>query len=263
MTNTAKTNGTASHNEDDQQQQRPPMFYERPIPVSKTGHANMKIRPENDYAFAAQTNTVPLTAPEFVLVARHYPIIFVGEALIPSAVLGFKMDENLFVSSGGQWDNYSYVPAYVRRYPFILLGGPGDERLQLGIDETAVSEKPDARALFDGDKETEVVRQSLGMCEQFHNAYLHTRDFSQALLDTKLIEERDLEIPISPTEKMNLGKFNAISEEKFKLLSDKTILDWRKKGFLHAAYFHLQSMNNWDVLLAKANERGAALAGNA
>ena len=238
-------------------QQRPPMFYERPAPVSASAHGKFKARPEMDFAFAAKSNTTPLTAPEFVLVARHYPIIFVGDQMVPSAVMGLKIDENLYVSAKGEWDAYSYVPAYIRRFPFILLGNQGDERLQLGVEETANSTKAGARALFEGEKETEFVRQQLDMCEQFHNAYLYTRDFSQAIIDAKLIEERELNVPISATETAKLGTFNAVNEEKFKDLPDATVLDWKKKGFLHAVYFHLQSLNNWEILLAKANERAA------
>jgi hypothetical protein len=240
--------------------QRPPMFYERPMPVSLSAHASFKIRAEMDFEFAAKSNTAPLTAPEFVLVARHYPIIFVGDQAIPTAVMGLKIDENLFVSSKGEWDAYSYVPAYIRRFPFILLGNQGDERLQLGVEETAQTNKPGARALFEGGKETELLRQQLDMCEQFHNAYLYTREFSQAIIDTKLLEERELNVPISANETAKLGTFNAVNEDKFKELPDATILEWRKKGFLHAVFFHLQSLNNWEILLAKANERAGLAA---
>jgi len=237
------------------EQQRPPMFYERPVPVTASAHGKIKIRPEMDFSFATKTNTVPLTGPEFVLAARTYPIIFVGDLLVPSAVLGFRPDENLFTDDKGEWDRMSYVPAYIRRYPFILLGNEGDERLQLGVDEAATSTKADARALFEGEKETEIVRQMLNMCEQFHNAYLFTRDFSQALKDANLVEDRKLDVQLNATEKMELGSFQAVNEEKFKALPDATVLDWKKKGFLHAVYFHLQSLNNWEILLTKANDR--------
>jgi hypothetical protein len=29
------------------------------------------------------------------------------------------------------------------------------------------------------------------------------------------------------------------------------VLDWYKRGFLYAVYFHLQSMNNWEMLVAR------------
>jgi hypothetical protein len=241
-----------------QNEQGPPMFYARPMPLSPSAHAKLKIRAEFDFRHAMKTNSVPLTAPEFVLAARTYPIIFVGDMLIPTAALGIRADENLFVADTGEWDVMTYIPAYVRRFPFILLGKPTDERLQLGVEETASSDKDDARALFDGDKETQTVRDALNMCEQFHGAYRFTVDFSKALKDSGLIEERELDVNMANGQRTTLGSFQAVNEEKFKALPDATVLEWRKKGFLHAVYFHLQSLNNWDSLLAKANQRFAA-----
>ena len=104
----------------------------------------------------------------------------------------------------------------------------------------------------------EIVTAALSMCEQFHQAYLFTREFSKVIADSKLVEERTLDVQLANGEKMNVGTFMAVNEEKFKALSDVTILDWKKKGFLHAVYFHLQSLNNWDMLLAKANDRANA-----
>ena len=244
-----------SNTQDNNEQQRPPMFYEQPEPLSVATHGKVKVRPEFDYTHAAKSNAVPVTAPEFVLAARSYPIIFVGDMLIPTAALGFQPDDNLFVAPDGTWDRYTYVPAYVRRYPFILLGAQDAERLQLGVDEKGASKKADARALFEGETETETVRAALSMCEQFHQAYLFTREFSQALIDTKIVEERTLDVQMPNNEKMNVGSFMAVNEDKFKALSDATVLDWKKKGFLHAVYFHLQSLNNWDALLAKTNDK--------
>jgi len=253
VSDTTKGNGAAAPATDEQQ--RPPMFYDQPVPVSAAEHGKMKIRPEFDFAHAAKVNAVPVTAPEFVLTARCYPIIFVGPGLIPTAALGFNPDDNLFVNAQGEWDRFTYIPAYVRRFPFILLGEQGAERLRLGIENTAASAKADARALFEGEKETETVRAALNMCEQFHQAYLFTREFSQAMADSKLVEERTLDVTLANGEKVNVGTFNAVNEEKFKELPDAKVLEWKKKGFLHAVYFHLQSLNNWDTLLAKANDK--------
>ncbi|MCB2107278.1 MAG: SapC family protein [Rhodobacteraceae bacterium] len=235
--------------------QQPPMFYWRPVPVTATGHKEMKIRPEFEFGFAARTNAVPVTAPEFVLAARHYPIIFVGANAVPSIALGFRPDENLYVDAQGKWERVMYVPAYVRRYPFILLGGQDSEKLQLGIDESASTDTDGARALFEGEKETQVIRDALNLCEQFHNAYLYTNEFVEALKSKDLIEERNLDIQTGPQDKMNLGTFQAVNEQKFRDLDDATAIDWRKRGFLHAVYFHLQSLNNWEALLDRANKR--------
>ncbi|MSO73052.1 MAG: hypothetical protein EXQ84_05515 [Rhodospirillaceae bacterium] len=233
----------------------PPMFYIQPEPLMPNVHKDLKIRPETDFAFAATTNTIPITVPEFPLVARHFPIMFLGPELVPTAAVGFNPDTNLFVDAKGQWERMSYIPAYVRRYPFILLGQDGDERLHLGVDSSARSAKEGARALFENDKETAAVPQALTFCEQFHNAFMVTREFSLAMKASGIVEERDLELELAPGQISKVGSFQRVSEEKFKALPDATILDWHKKGILHSVYFHLQSLNNWDMLLIKGAER--------
>jgi len=242
--------GTATDN-----QQRPPMFYWRPVPLAATTHGWMKVRPEHHFGFASRTNAVPVTVPEFVLAARHYPIIFVGAEMVPTVALGFRPDENLLVNEAGAWERGMYVPAYVRRYPFILLGRQEDTRLQLGIDDAAGTGMQGARALFEGEKETQVVRDALSLCEQFHGAYLFTQEFTKAVKAAGLVEERSLDLPTANGEKMNIGSFQAVNEQKFKDIDDTLATEWRKKGFLHAIYFHLQSLNNWETLLERANRR--------
>lgn len=234
------------------QAEAPPMFYSRIEALVPTVHKDFKIRPETEFGFAAKTNTVPLTVPEFSLAARHYPIMLLGDDLVPTAALGFNPEQNLFVNDKGEWELGLYVPAYVRRHPFILLGGGTDERLTLGIDAAAASSKDGARPLFKDDgKETEAVTQALDFCDQFHNAYLFTREFSAALKKADIVDERALEVELSPGKRSTIGSFKRIDEEKFKALPDSLILEWRKIGFLHAVYFQLQSMNNWDLLLAR------------
>jgi len=229
----------------------PPLFYKRPLPLSAQYHASVKIRPVMDFTFAAETNAVPVAVPEFVMAARHYPIIFIGDDLVPSVALGLRPNDNLFVDVKGAWEVGQYIPAYVRRYPFILLGEQGDERLQLGIDDEARSNKEDALPLFQDGKETDVVREAIGLCEQFHAAYRFSLDCMKAIKAADIIESRSLEVTLPDGEKLNVGNFLAVNEEKFKAVPDATILDWRAKGWLHAVYFHLQSLNNWDSLLAR------------
>ncbi len=235
-----------------------PLFYSAIEPLSAQLHKSLKIRPEAEYAFAAKTNTVPLTVPEFTMAARHYPILLLGDDLVPTAALGVQPEQNLFITPAGQWDAGFYVPAYIRRHPFILLGG-NDDRLTLGIDVASAATGADARPLFKDDgKETEVVTQALDLCNQFHGAFLFTRDLSTALKKSDIVVDCTLEIEPTPGQRSTLGTFKRVDEEKFKEVPDSVILEWRKAGFLHAIHFLLQSMNNWDLLLIKAGLHSGA-----
>jgi hypothetical protein len=256
--NADKTNGTTVAAAPASDANVPPLFYGRPLPLSQQYHATFKVRPENDFGFASKANAVPLTVPEFVMAARHYPIIFTGEDLVPTAAVGLASGDNLFVDVKGQWEVGQYIPAYVRRYPFILLGSETDEKLQVGIDDDARSNKPDARTLFKDGKETDVVKEGVNLCEQFHGAFRFGMEFLTSLRESGITEQRSLDVELPNGQKMAVGSFGAVNEEKFRDLPDATFLEWRKKGWLHAIYFHLQSMNNWEALLMRVNNRMAA-----
>lgn len=237
----------------------PPLFYKQPEPLFPGAHKDFRIRPENDFAFAAKSNSVPLTLPEFSFVARHYPIVFLGPELVPTAVLGVATESNLFVNGKGEWDNEIYIPAFVRRYPFILMNTPGDaEKMHLGLDAAGRSNKPNARPLFEEEKETETLKASIDFCQQFHGAYHLTREFSKALVEAKITEETGVDIQTPSGSKLQLGPFMAVSEEKFRNLPDATIVEWHKKGYLHPIYFHLQSLTTWQMLMQRNDRKIAA-----
>jgi hypothetical protein len=228
-----------------------PLFYSSIAPLSPELHKSFKLRPEAQFEFARTSNTVPLTVPEFALAARHYPILLLGDDLVPTAALGLEPGQNLFVSPEGAWEQTTYVPAYVRRHPFILLG-TDDERLTLGIDTDASSDKEGARPLFDASgKETDAINNAMDFCNQFHGAFMFTRDFSNALKAADIVTDCTLEIEPTPGQRMQLGSFKRVDEDKFKDLPEAAFLDWRQKNYLHAVYFMLQSMNNWDMLLIR------------
>ncbi len=239
-----------------------PLFYTLPEPLVAEEHKDVKIRPEQDFGFARGTNTIPITAPEFSMAARHYPIILIGDSLVPAIAVGLTAGKNLFVKEDGSWEDGFYIPAYVRRYPFILLGKETDERLPLGIDSEARSDHKDARPLFnDSGEETDTVKNALSLSEQFHQAYLYTAELAKEVNEAGIVEDRTIEIEMKSGETANLGSFKAVNEQKIRELSDEKFLDWRKKGFLPGLYFHLQSLTTWQNLISRAAEQGETFDG--
>ena len=109
-------------------------FYERPVPLNRSAHKDLRLKPVPSLKFAANVHSVPLTGVEFPAAARDVPILFAGADMKdagPMALLGLRQNENLFVDADGQWIPGAYVPAFIRRYPFILAekpdGQPGDD----------------------------------------------------------------------------------------------------------------------------------------
>ena len=72
--------------------------------------------------FIAQTHAIPVTVDEFGLAQRNYPIVFsIGDNPIPIALMGLNEGVNVFLDPDGRpIDSTVYIPAYIRRYPFLL-----------------------------------------------------------------------------------------------------------------------------------------------
>ena len=108
--------------------QRQPIFYRDVVPLSRERHKDWYVDLAQGFHFTAGTNSVYVAGTEFPMVAREYPIVFAkdaGEKLVPVAMLGLRPNQNLMVADDGTW-RASYVPAYVRRYPFILANASQD-----------------------------------------------------------------------------------------------------------------------------------------
>src|SRR5690349_6998918 len=106
------------------------LFYSRPEPLSKEAHAKIGLRRmDKPFAFAAQSHVVPLTVTEFPIAGLTYPIIFAGEKHQPLAVMGINAQQNLFIAPDGAFEIGAYIPAYIRRYPFVLANDSTNQQL--------------------------------------------------------------------------------------------------------------------------------------
>src|SRR3954454_3399585 len=156
-----------------------PLFYQAIEPINLDQHGKMKVRALGSMPEVGRTHAVPLTVDEFALVQRHYPIVFsVGDTPVPIALMGLNEGVNVFLDESGRAaDPNLYIPAYLRRYPFLLakLRQDSDE-LSLCYDPTsgAVGDFADGEALFDGDQPSAATQAILQFCEQFEAAGLRT-----------------------------------------------------------------------------------------
>ncbi len=238
-----------------------PLFYRRPQAMQAGQHSHISLKPVIDYRFAARTNAVPLTGAEFFQAQRDYPIVFSDEDLpLPLAILGVKDRENLYVEADGGWRRGAYIPAYVRRYPFIFAESPDTKDLTLCLDEGSdLVEASADRPFFRAGQPTDVTKQALDFCLSYQRNHEATREFSQALKQAELFILRDARIRIGPQDFAMLKGFRMVDEERFNQLPADTFLDWRNKGWLSLVYAHLLSLGSWDRL-AQLAPGGAATA---
>ncbi|KAF1017145.1 MAG: hypothetical protein GAK31_00404 [Stenotrophomonas maltophilia] len=232
-----------------------PLFYNRPVPLQADVHADVRILP-GKLSFAAATNSIPLVVGEFSLALHHYPILFAGDAAVPMAAVGVAED-NLFVTEG-EWDAASYIPAYVRRHPFIFIDTGEENQFLLGLDEDServVKGGDEGQPLFANGKAEEIVQNALDFCGQFTREHEQTREFSQALKDNDLLVVRNATVRTNDGREFNLNGFQVIDAEKLRDLPDATVIDWHRKGWLSLANQHLMSLGRFSDLTNRLSVR--------
>lgn len=248
--------------EGDASRPRWPLFYKHPAPLSVERHGNKAIRLERRFGFAAGTNMVPVNIQEFARAATAYPIVFTETAPASAiAVLGLRQHQNLFVDEASAWAGGVYVPAYVRRYPFIFSTGPNEDQLVLCIDESDeylvdATGAEDTQAIYDGQEATEVIKRMLEFCAAFHRQSIATREFIDALEERALFRPGTVTISNEAGEQFHLRGFRVVDEAKFGALPDEVFLEFRRKGWLTAIISHLISIQNLAMLGHRSRSAG-------
>lgn len=223
------------------------IFYEKPVPLNKNEHQNKKIRQAADsFAFAGKTNSVILAGVEFSEAAKEYPIVFAqaGDAVIPVAMLGLRNEENLYVDADGKWDA-RYIPAFVRRYPFVLAETGDAGHRVVCIDEAYEGLNDDeGETLFDGDEPSQLLNQAMEFLTEYQKQYIRTEAFVQRLRDNDLLMSLNAKVDMTNGQQFGMTGLLAVDERKLLQLSDEKALELFRSGELSWIYCHLSSLGS-------------------
>ena len=224
-----------------------PIFYQDILPLSSNIHGNFKSRSSQKAPYLARHHAVPLTIDEFVSAQRHYPIVFSsGENSVPLALMGLNEGVNVFVEEDGTFSQETYVPAYVRRYPFMLARlTPDAQELSLCFDPASglVGEFDEGNALFDDGKPSQVTNDILKFCEEFELSAQRTVAFVKELTDADLLMEGEVSIqPTGAEQPFVYRGFQMVNEEKLRELSGDDLKRMNQNGMLPLMMAHLFSL---------------------
>ncbi len=232
------------------------LIYGNAVPVHPEQHKDLSVKVGKDYAFANDINSVPLTAGEFPAAAAEYVIVFAGteENIIPVALLGLREKENLFVSEDNQW-NAQYIPAYIRRYPFIFTKREEENRFVLCIDEEFSGNNKEGlgERLFDAEgTQTQFTKGVLNFMQEYQTNFERTRLYCKKLKELDLLESVQIRMAANESgEEARMRGFMAISRTKLNALSGEQLEELAKTGELEMSYVHLQSLQNLNSIGSK------------
>ncbi len=233
-----------------------PLFYSAPTPLDAKQHSGLALKKNFGFGFTKSVNAVPINLIEMPQICHYYPIAFSPDGnATPVAILGLRDNENLFLKSDNTWLENTYVPSYIRRYPFIFSEMPDGDQLTLCVDmNDGIIEKKGEQKFFEDDgKPSALSQNALEFCKSYHAAAQQTLEFSRALADSGLLVEREAQINVADNKRISFSGFKIIDEKKLAEMDDKAFLEWRKKGWLPFLYAHLFSGAQWQRLSALLN----------
>jgi len=235
-------------------QKRNPLFYSDPQPLGSDRFGSWRMKGGNA-AFTANAMGIPVVLGEFADAARNYAILFAaGEGNGPILLTGIS-DHNLFVKDG-TWEEKTYVPGYVRRYPFALGGIEGDaDRLVLAIDAASdffVKDGTEGIALFENNEPSQFTKDAMGFCESWQRETLNVAEYVKALREKGLLVPQRLDGTLANGRKFSVDGFEIIDQQKLTDLDAETVVAWHRRGWLSASYLHLISLNRVNELIARA-----------
>ena len=226
------------------------LIYKTATPVSRSRHADSSVDIGGNYGFSSEVNSVPLMAVEFPQAAGEYAIVFAGNdgEILPAVILGVRGNENLFVSKASGW-GAKYIPAFVRRYPFVFQRS-GDQFL-LCVDEEfqGFNREGRGRPLFDAEgKPSEYTDRVLTFLKEYQAQFLRTQAFCKKLQTLDLLEPMQAQVTLDADRRLSLSGFMAVNRAKLKALPAETLAELAKTDELELLYLHLQSMRNFEGL---------------
>jgi hypothetical protein len=239
------------------------VYYEKPALLDRDKHRRRRVRPAQGFGFARNANSVYLAGAEFNEACKEYAIVFTRSGagtVAPVVMLGLRTRENLLVQEDGGWDA-RYLPAFVRRYPFVLAELAG-QSLAVCVDEAyAGLSDTEGEPLFDAQgRETAFLRNAVDFLTTYQREYLRTEAFCQRLAQAGLLTEMNARADLVDGRSFTVNGLFVVDEQKLMSLPDAAALALFRSGELHLVSMHLASLSNMQRLVDRLAQRKDAIA---
>jgi hypothetical protein len=226
-------------------------------------HAAVRVLTHHHAALGDAINQAPLFVTEFADAQRFYPILFrhdEGGVLQACAILGFERDENLFLSDG-RWNGY--VPAILRRGPFLLRQGDGNDPLvAIDLDHPRSRDGGDEGApiYLEHGGRAPALEAALKALQQAHLGMQRAAPMQELFEALELVEPVALRAQVSDERTFTFEGFLAVSDERIAALTGGQLHELNRAGLLAAAIHAASSLGTMPRLLALKRERDGACA---
>ncbi|WP_102829987.1 SapC family protein [Bartonella bovis] len=244
------------------------LFYKNVTPINKTFHRSLKFNPSQDMSFAKDTHWVPLASDEYFQAALDYPILFMSAEdeqkkrhYTSIALVGLSNDVNNYITADKSWQRDTYIPAFIRRYPFVLAQIQDQKELSVCFDQqSGMFNDVTGIELFNSDGSiSPFMEERINFLEHFKIGMERTAEFIDTLVKMELLCQKSINVKNDKGLSAQLEDFWIVDEEKLHKLPAHQLAKLHKNGFLGRIFAHLLSMNN---LLKVLSLKGASQAAN-
>jgi len=238
------------------------LFYKNVTPVNKVRHADWSIVGSNTFEFAKNIHSVPLNAIEFPSACHEFTIVFAknNDGVLPIAVMGVRVGENLYVTAEGKWDA-TYLPAFIRRYPFIFSTSDEGKTLTLCIDEEykGCSQNGEGERLFtENGENSPYLKKVVEFLQEYQGHFLRTQAFCKKLEELDLLEPMSAQYKAADGREGSLSGFFVVNRDKLKKLSAEKLAELAQTDELEMIYLHLSSLGNLRKTIARVGQQNSA-----
>jgi hypothetical protein len=237
-----------------------PMFYKNPLPLNMEEQAKLTVSASpQGFKFAASTQFVLLASVEFFDAGRQFPIIFTAtpdKSILPVALLGLEKEENLFVDAEGAWSG-QYIPAYIRRYPFITTDGDEGKMIVCYDEAFDGFNQEGGVPLFENGQPTSKMQEIQSFLQDYYVQMKMTGEFCALLSELQLLKQIDAQATMNDGRSYPLKGMLVVDEQKLAQLPESDIVKLFRSGQLAMIHAHLLSLRNFGVLIDRKAGRNA------
>lgn len=225
--------------------------------INKIKHKNLKVSKIENFSFAKDVKFIPAVYTETSLIGEDYPLVITaGENPFLGVIVSLDGD-NLFLNEEGKWYG-SYVPAYLRKYPFALGASnqnPEEKLLLIDIDSSLVSESVGGAIFNEDGTQSELFQEKITLISAYERDRKKTEEIIKILVNADILESGEITVGEGEEKKVLVNGFQAVSRAKFEALNSETKKDWEAMGITKFVEAHLNSLNNINRLFALARQQ--------
>lgn len=186
---------------------------------------DIKFTQIQSYNYAAKENFCPVFLQELPQVIREYFVCFPNNKTdLPHAILGFQQDTNQYVAEDGSWQA-DYIPAYIRRYPFILANkeGSSTDEFTLAADINAphFESKLGEPIFLPNGSPTELLQNKIQLLKGIEQQRIITQKAVQEIDKADLFKMEQMTVKLKDQQVATIGGLRMIDEEKLPQINTK------------------------------------------